>query len=204
MARSNLQLMVKPQEFFREKIHVAKTDLNLSLDDEVEFYLVNLLCDFIDPNKLNDAAAELDVLDTPMATMLQKALEAPPTQQVKIFKTMGDTSLYFAGFFQDYFNRKAFDINYYISLGSTAYSSVSNLMRDRHGDDHFTDMYEDLSGKFPQLVEILATVSDMQMRDNPNILAIYDRWNRNKSDRLRKTLEKLGINPISTPYKVAQ
>ncbi len=200
MGAIQLDLNVKPQEFFREKVSEAAARQKLKMSDDVEFYVVNLLCEFIAPTKLETPVGRLDALETPLALMLREAVEAPPAQQLRIFKFLGDTSLYLAGFFQDYFNRKAFDIDYYISLGQNAYDNVSSLMRDVHGDDHFTEVYGTLASQFKPLVEVVADVSELPGNVQPlDILAVYDRWNRNQdSERLRAKLTNVGIIPIPT------
>jgi hypothetical protein len=191
-------LLVGPQEFFREKITVAAANQKLSIPNDVEFYVVNLLCGFIAPGRLETIEGELNALETPLAIMLKQALEAPPAHKLKIYKYLGDTSLYFAGFFQDYFNRKAFDIDYYITLGSTAYQNVAGIMREQHSDDQFGGTFRNLSNKFHNLVELIAEVSELPGNTGKpiDILAIYDRWTRNNSDRLRRMLHDAGITPI--------
>ncbi len=205
MGAPQLDLDVKPQEFFREKITAAIAKQKVQVTDDVEFYLVNLLCEFIAPGKLETVSGEMNAFETPLAMMLKKALEAPPTTQLRIYKYLGDTSLYFSGFFQDYFNRKAFDINYYISLGATAYGNVSTLMRDQHSDEHFADMYGLLADNFRLMVEVVAEAAEMPGNVQPmDILAIYDRWNRTNSERLRRKLNEQGIIPLPTPYREKQ
>jgi hypothetical protein len=205
MGALQLDLDVKPQEFFREKITAAIAKQRVTVTDDVEFYLVNLLCEFIAPGKLDTIQGELNALETPLALMLKNALEAPPTTRMRIYKYLGDTSLYFAGFFQDYFNRKCFDINYYISLGASAYDNVSSLMRDQHSDAAFAGMYGSLAAKFHQMVEIVAEASEMPGNVQPlDILATYDRWNRTNSERLRRKLNEQGIIPLPTPYREKQ
>ena len=204
MGAPQLQL-VKPEEFFREKVSKAIVNQKVQIGDDLEFYLVNLLCEFIVPGKLETLAGEMSALETPLAIMLKEAMEAPPATRLKIFKYLGDTSLYFAGFFQDYFNRKTYDISYYIALGSSAYNNVSVLMRDHHGDDQFTVMYNGLADRFRDLVEVVAEVSETPGDTRPiDILAIYDRWNRNNSDRLRRMLNQVGITPVSVPFREKQ
>lgn len=205
MGAPQLQILVKPQEFFREKVTEAIANQNLRVGDDIEFYLVNLLCQFIAPGKLETVTGEMNALETPLALMLKEAMEAPPHVRLRIFKYLGDTSLYFAGFFQDYFNRKTFDIGYYISLGSSAYNNVSTLMRDHHGDEHFTAMYNGLADKFRELVDVVAEVSETPGEARPvDILAIYDRWTRSNSERLRRMLNKVGITPIPVPTRDKQ
>jgi hypothetical protein len=200
-----LQLLVRPHEFFYEKVTQALANQQVRLSDEVEFYVVNLLCEFIVPGKLETVTGQLDALATPLALMLKEAVEAPPAQKLRIFKYLGDTSLYYAGFFQDYFNRKAFNLDYYIAIGASAYSNVSTIMRDQHGDDQFTEIYSGLAEKFDTIVEVVAEVSETPGAAKPiDLLAIYDRWTRNHSDRLARLLNKAGITPIPMPVRDKQ
>ena len=200
-----LQLLVRPHEFFYEKVTQALANQQVRLSDEVEFYVVNLLCEFIVPGKLETVTGQLDALATPLALMLKEAVEAPPAQKLRIFKYLGDTSLYYAGFFQDYFNRKAFNLDYYIDIGASAYSNVSTIMRDQHGDDQFTEIYSGLAEKFDTIVEVVAEVSETPGAAKPiDLLAIYDRWTRNHSDRLARLLNKAGITPIPMPVRDKQ
>lgn len=198
-------LLIKPREFFREKVSHAISNQKLKVSEDVEFYLVNLLCDFISPLAIEDLG-EKDILEIPLAEIFKLALESPPEKQVKIYKILGDTSLYVSGYFQDYFNRKTYDIDYYITLGSTAYSSVSDLMKSKKSSqNHFSGVYSHLSKNFHNLVEVVAEVSDLLgTPGNENLLAIYDRWTKNKSERLKRKLENSGISPIDVNTKVTQ
>ncbi|MGE0173881.1 MAG: hypothetical protein AB7T49_13885 [Oligoflexales bacterium] len=197
--------IVKPEEYFRTEVHSAVSSLKINLDSQIEYYLVNLLCDFIEPRKDLDGEQQIDVFNTPLAIMLKSAMEATPDTKVKIYKRLGDTSLYFAGFFQEYFNKKTFDVSYYITMGSTAYNNISEIVRYRHSDAHFTKMYQDLAKEFKNLVEVIATISEQFIdRTDKNLLATYERWTKTQSDRLRKILENEGINPININFKQAQ
>ena len=205
MGEPQLQLLIRPHEFFYEKVTQALANQQVQLSDEVEFYVVNLLCEFIVPGKLETVTGQLDALATPLALMLKEAVEAPPAQKLRIFKYLGDTSLYYAGFFQDYFNRKAFNLDYYIAIGASAYNNVSTIMRDQHGDDQFTEIYSGLAEKFDASVEVVAEVSETPGAAKPiDLLAIYDRWTRNHSERLARLLNKAGITPIPMPVRDKQ
>lgn len=198
---------VSAQEFFHDKVKLAVEKHNISLNDDVQFYIVNLLCDFIDPSKMMPERGQSgNILDMPLAMMLKDAVESPfPSQKFKIFKKLGDTSLYVSGFFQDYFNRKCFDIDYFITMGRNAYGHLSSSFKEKNSEDQFIDLYSKLSEKFNDLVEVVAEVSDMHAVNNPsNILSIYDRWTKTQSDRLRKLLEENGITPIPVNLKKVQ
>lgn len=197
MGAPALQVMASPHEFFRDKIAEAVTNQKIVLSDDIEFYLVNLLCDYIAPKKLESFYGQYDPLETPIAFLLKEAIEAPPSYRAKIYKHLGDTSLYLAGFFQDFFNRKTYDIKYYIDMGQSAYSNVSSIMREQHGDKHFSAMYGTLSTQFKSLVEVVAEVSETpESVGAADILSLYDRWTRTNSGRLLRILQNAGISPI--------
>lgn len=195
--------LVHPADFFRTKVSSAATALNLQLKGEIEFYLVNLLCEFIQPQQLS--VDEIDLLDTPLALIYKKALESTPDMQVKLYKRLGDTSLYIAGYFQDSLNRKTVGASYYINMGATAYEKISIIMRDRHGDANFVRIYAELAKEFKNLVNLVTEVSeDIPGDAHRNIVAIYERWHRTGSAKLRKILEDQGISPVPRGSKLSQ
>ena len=205
MEAQKLSCVLQPQEFFRDRVAEVASKQRYELDENLEFYLVNLLCDFIVPSKLETLGGELDALETPLALMMKQALEVPPSQQSRIYKYMGDTSLYLGGFFQDSLNRKSFDLEYYIQLGASAYGSVARIMKEQHGDRHFAELYSRLAVTFADLIELVAEVGEpmSQGKAAGNLLALYDRWTRTNSERLRVRLAENGIEavPISTQQK---
>jgi hypothetical protein len=201
---SNLELNVSASEFFRSEICTAADQLNVNLNDELEFYLVQLMTDFMMSANLQDAGTSIHRLETPLALILQKAHEAPEDQKVKILKGMGDTSLYFSGFFQDYFNRKLFSVDYYITMGRTAYDNVSHILEDQFGDAEFSKMYRTLSERFQDFVDVLGAVSEQSselQNSNTKILELFDRWNQTGSERIRQKLAEQGFDPVRVTRK---
>jgi hypothetical protein len=193
-----------PVDFFRDQVTNAAQSLQLRLNDDIEFYLVNLLCEFINPAQLN-IDEDMAVLDTPLAFMLKKAIESTPDIQIKVYKRLGDTSLYFAGYFQDYFARKSFDVSYYINMGAAAYNQTSTLMRTHKNDRHFSQVYLSMAQDFRSLVNLVAEVSESTpLARNRDLLTTYNRWQHTQSGTLRKILEEEGINPVPFPNKDPQ
>lgn len=191
--------LVSPRDYFRNQVSAATQSLKVQINDELEFYLVNLLCDFINPS-LIAIDDEMPILDTPLAFMLKKALESSPDTQIKVYKRLGDASLYFAGYFQESFHRKTVDLSYYINMGAAAYERTAGLMRSHRNDPHFHSIYMNLAQEFHKLVSIVAEVSDStplpQTRD---LLATYEKWQQTQSHKLRKILEEGGILPSRLP-----
>jgi hypothetical protein len=199
---AQIQLAISPSEFFRDKVNEAAHSLHIELEEHIEFYLVNLLSEFAIQPPANQPS-DIGGIETPLVFMLERALEAPPERRLKIMKKMGDVSLYVSGYFQDYFNRKLFNVSYYMDMGRSAYQSVSHLMSDVHGDEHFASMYGELSTKFHQCVDIFATIADgtNSGKSQTGLLEIYARWNDTKSERLERQLSLRGIHPIAVSKK---
>lgn len=191
---------ITPAGFFHEKVVQAQERQNLKLSENVEFYLVNLLVEFI-----QQGPAEQQ--DDCLALLLKQAVEADEGHQVHLFKRLGDTALYFSGFFQEYFTRKCFDLKYYMSMGENAYSNLSSMMsRKKNGQQQMALIYSDMSENFGSAVDILLDVSEnTQQRSKPrDLLSLYDAWLSTASQKLERELRERGVQPISVSKKCVQ
>ena len=197
VAEKKVDREIAPRQFFLNKITAAQAKNDIRIDRDVEFYLVALLCDFIQPAQ---RSPHLQQLDKPLALFLKETLEAPVHEQLTRFRILGDLSLYVGGFFQESFNRRLIDVDYYIAIGSTAYHKTA--ARAGNSSRH---VYEKLSHNFAVLVELVAEVAVVPVQSRTvDILATYDRWTRSNSQRLLQTLLELGIDPIKTDTRTPQ
>jgi hypothetical protein len=187
--KSKLALVAQPQDYFRELITQALGKKRLNTIPETEFYLVNLLSDFITTEKLSEE---------PLALMLKEALEQPETEtQRQLLRRVGDMSLYVAGFFQDSLNRKLVDVDYYIEMGGVAYKQV-----EIRTEKVQREVYGELAAKFPNFVDVLAEISDHTgVKTERDILRLYEVWVRTRSERAAKALQEAGILPNDTIKK---
>ena len=191
---------VTPTQFFHEKIVEAQEKQHLKLSENVEFYLVNLLCDYI--RSSNTSAA-----DDCLALTLKKALESPYSEKVFLYKKLADDALYYSGFFQEYFNNKSFDIRYYVTMGESAYGELSSLMRGKTTfNSTMSQIYKEMSKNFLCAVDILLHIAEetTQQGQIRNTLSIYDAWLNTNSSKLQKELFKRGISPLKVSTKKVQ
>ena len=188
-----LELIKQPHDFFREMVMGAAQKRKIRLELELEFYLVKLLSQFITVDRLFAPDPDGGRRTPTLAFMVQEALDAQTRdEQARVFRNLGDVSLYTAGYFQDSFERKLVDVDYYISMGRAAYRQVANRL------DQSVDraLFEGLSSGFSGLVDILADVSDQTTpKTEKNLLRIYEVWMRTGSDRAAKQLQEAGIIP---------
>jgi len=191
---------LSPQAFFHEKVQEAQSRQGIALTENVEFYIVNLLCDYVrvDNQKMSDDC---------LALILKKALESPSGEQIFLYKKLADTALYFSGFFQEYFNRKCFDVSYYVMMGEGAYEQLSNLMRKRTASESaMSEIYGEMASSFGTAVDILTDVSENTtgFESQRSTLSIYDAWLSTTSRKLARDLNKRGIHPVRVSKKAVQ
>ncbi|MEM6532841.1 MAG: hypothetical protein AAF654_09455 [Myxococcota bacterium] len=191
MKKSSVILSYNLQEYFKAEVEEATNTLGLELDDLLEYYLVNMLCDFSRAEQAPKPGAE------PLAFIYKRAIEAQPAERVGALKELGDIALYVAGFFTEFIERSLVDIDYYISMGGGAYANLSKLIGSQPSGDTFAELYEAMATRFAELVDVLNEMSSkvVQPTSDTDLLRLYDRWNRTGSQRLEKELFSRGLIP---------
>ena len=184
-------------EFFRERVEEAQKNQGVALRDETQFYVVNLLSEFLEAKKLHVSEDGVTV-DEPLALMYGRGIQTPSqSEKLHLLKTVGDRSLYLSGFFSDSLKRRIVDIDYYISMGEQAYSYISGLVRERRQGELFSEMFGELATKFTPVVNLLAEVSEStELTSDQDLLRLYERWLVTKSARLSDRLRDLGVLPV--------
>jgi len=178
-------------EYFKEMVESALVRQHLQADDLTEYYLVNLLCQYV---RL-DPAVHADYGE-PLAVRLARALQTGGTEQRTRLRSLGDFSLFTAGFFSDSLSRRHVDVDYYVSMGAYAYGSLSRA------EDAFRDVFAELSRKFVGFSDVLADVSARSaLTSNHDLLRIYEKWLRTGSPRDGQRLIERGIVPNSSVGK---
>lgn len=189
--KSALTLVTQPQDYFRELVTDALGRQKVSAQPETEFYLVNLLNQFMKTERLYP--------QEPLALMVKEALEEPiPAARSARFKYIGDVSLYVGGYFQDSLNRKLVDVDYYIDMGA-AYTQVAARCSE---EEILREVYQELASKFASFVEVFADVSEKTTpRSEKDLLRLYELWVRTRSERAARALQEAGILPNDTVKK---
>jgi hypothetical protein len=184
----------------------AQAKSGVKLSESVEFYLMNLLVDYIrvrDKPTSDDSSQSAEYSDC-LALMLKKALESPAPEQVGIYKHMADTALYFSGFFQEYFFTKSFDVGYYVTMGTQAYGTLASLMKNQgRTSKSLVSLYSDMCREFLPAVDVLTYVSGKTAleKNTRSTLEIYDAWLGTSSKTLEKELYSRGIIPTKVSRK---
>ncbi len=182
-------------EFFRNTVRDILQNRKVSVHETTEFYVVNLLaqatqssCENSDPNYFEE----------PLAILFGKAFSTKNQHEKYVFlKHLGDQSLFVSGFFGDSLRKKIIDIDYYISMGSQAYGSLSGISKLQTEKDIFSKTYNELADKFTSFVDLFSEISERaNMTSNQDILRLYEKWLYTKSKNLLEKLQKMGIDPV--------
>lgn len=180
-----------PAEFFKGHIESALARQQLRASGLTSYYLVDLLCRFTRPDTripFNDDDRQ------PLALRLRRALDAGGLEQRARLRNVGDFSLFMSGFFSDSLRRRSVDVDYYVSMGEYAYSSLA-----RRDEDAFGQVYAELGRKFVPFMDVLSEISERTGQTSPrDILRLYERWLRTGSTRMGQQLVEQGITPNSS------
>ena len=178
--------------FFHDHIKKSIKNQSVEITEISEHYLVHLLADFT----LTQKAFNLKSNENrPLALIYHQAQFETANKKIKLFKELGDFSLFITGFFPDSLNRKVIDVDYHISLGKGAYKNLSAVFDKIHNSD-FTLLFYELAEKFVSITHIFSEISSESFTKwNDGILRLYERWLKTRSKRDERLLCKKGIIP---------
>jgi hypothetical protein len=179
-----------PAEYFKDLVAASLARQHVRAADLTEYYLVNLLCQYI---RL-DAGAAVGEVDEPLALRLARALRSGGLEQRARLRSLGDFSLFMTGFFHDSFRRRLVDVDYYVSMGEYAYGSLARL-----DEDAFSEVFTELANKFVGFTDVLADISERTaLASHTDVLRLYEKWLRTGSERDGQRLVERGILPNSS------
>ena len=192
---ARVQLVANLQEFFRDTLHGALERQHVSVEDQTEHYVVNLLTLFARADALYEQTPQGPRLK-PLAMMLSETLEARSTgDRHRGLQRLGDVSLFIAGFFAHSFARKLVDVDYHIAMGGRAYGTLADALA-RGRSRVLAQVFAELAAKFQPLVDALNDVSETSYQHtDADILRLYEIWLKTGSRRSYRILRRLGVEP---------
>lgn len=180
--------------FFQTALNQIIDQRDLDVGDHTVVYVTNLLTTFMRSDRFYEWTPQGPTL-TPLATLYGAVAEATSLRhRQQILQRMGDVALFMAGVFAESFQRKVYDVDYYIGMGGAAYGSLSECTDDRHGR---SQTFAELSHFFADFVQVLAELCEPpDLRDDSLILRWYQTWLRTGSRRAANKLRSVGIEVI--------
>jgi hypothetical protein len=182
-------------DFFRELLALAIENQRARVQQETELYLVNLLSGFLQIESLLVREEDGTLHRKPLALLLKEALDEEGVARARALRRLGDTSLFVSGMFSESLSSSLVDIDYAIAMGSRAYDALGEVAA-RHGRGH-RSLWDELSEKFSQLVEVLNEVSERTLASsNAGLLRIYEKWMKTGSARIATLLSEHGVPAV--------
>jgi hypothetical protein len=172
------------QEYFQEAIKTALGRSKSDFSTDVQAYLVYLLTDYARADRVY---AGVNAGEEPiLVLLLERALESPPAEANRIFKHIGDSTLYLTGFFGEKTQAQGVSNSYYMSMGEDAYARLAQSTR--------VSVYEELSDAFKRLVYLLRQVSLHERKaSSEEILSWIEQYQQYKSPELQALLALNGV-----------
>lgn len=130
-------------EAFTDLVGASIEDLRLDISPYAEAYVIEVV------SGLSSGVHEMASRSVFLNELLRKALDSDGLVRREYLRVTGDVALFVSGIFPDSLeSRKTwFNLTDYIDIGQTAYSNID------------ADVFEELSVKFPQVVDVLNSVS---------------------------------------------
>jgi hypothetical protein len=179
------------RELFKLLVEEASNHQRIELGEFTEFYLVNLLSEFVTAERLFNEEEDGKKDHEPLALMYHRAQQQSREEQIKTFRRMGDVSLYKVGFFADALRGGAVGPDYYIQMGGAAYGRVADLAPG----GGFAAVYRELCEKFRPVVDVLEEIAARGLVANGPVgtLRVYETWVRTGNDKLERVLVDAGM-----------
>lgn len=190
---SQLVLNGSLKEFFKLLVGEVVRRQRVSLEEVTEFYVVNLLAEYAEAEKLFTQESEGRRETEPLALLYHRALQQDRDEKIRTLRRLGDVSLYTAGFFQQSLQDRVVGADYYMQMGRTAYGAVAELA----GPTAFASAYHELHAKFSAVVEVLEEISARGLcASGPQgQMQVFETWTRTGNERLQNVLVDAGMLP---------
>jgi hypothetical protein len=155
---------------WQNTIKDAENQCSISLQEELETYLVSLLMDYTYKPEIVKQLFAASFLD------------AYKQRNHHSLRQVGDQCLLFAGLFPHAAERKLVKISYFVDLGRSAYASISG---------ETNDLFRLLAYQFVGLMDVLQSI-----RPHPDLLPLeaYEQWTEVGSQRALRILREYSNN----------
>lgn len=178
----DVTLHTSVDEYFHDVVTEALSAVGAEASQTTEWYLVSLLGEF----------AHARITDEPLAVKLIQGADTA-AERVRTLKQVGDTSLYVSGFFAESLGRKLVDVDFYASVGSSAYGQLATQLSYGAGGTSIADVYRELSASFPQFVEVLGEVRRRVDFATSDVVKLYEQWLRTRDAWVERKLRAAGV-----------
>lgn len=148
-------LVKNSHSYFSESLQLALENSKLTLSESAQIYLVYMLEDFVSAERMFSGIERKEQIY--FIDLLNRALSSSDQEALRIFRYMGDISLYLLGFLKKITINKKMPSSYYISMGSQAYEQASHIARLYAANN--AAIFLELSEQFVPIVQAFKKMS---------------------------------------------
>lgn len=183
--KSEVEVDTSLFDWFHGRVKDAHQVVAADLSSDSELYLTALLVD----------RARTDRSELPERTLVElhlRASNAPPSEQARTYRELGDRSLYLVGYFEESLSRRTVGPGYYCDMGSAAYARVDQVFK-RWYANAFDGVFEELADRFRDCAHVLREVR-RTVDDEPDLLLrLYNLWKETGSEEAATRLRAHGL-----------
>ncbi|MFK7861762.1 MAG: hypothetical protein AB8B64_23300 [Granulosicoccus sp.] len=196
MLDNSVETLIEPttslQSFFKERIESAVEKHSINGHEDTLWYLTQLLCNYSRTHAFLDNNGTRAAL-TPLAEYYRQAIESSSMHERRqLLQRMGDVAIVVSGLFSGALNRKAIGVDYYISMGETAYSTLADESSRSSRDRSLQGIFEALANDFSDYV---VAISEVPIKpDEPkDLMTLIDDWHANRHPATARKLRTQGV-----------
>lgn len=166
-------------------VNEASNACQINLNEELQSYLVFLLMRFVEAP---------DIAKTVLALELLNSAHQQGHHKIDTLREVGDSCLLFSGLFPGRARKRRVRISYYVSMGQTAYSSLSE--QSQHNS--LAPLFSSLCEQFVPLMDILHSMRELDNQGSSlDALQAEEVWTDTGSSHALQTLQKFtNAHPI--------
>lgn len=173
--------------FFHPRVETAVAHQRAPVSPETVYYLTHLLAE--------QGRVDGSDPDATLVELRQRAVEAPRSEAVSVWKQLGDRTLVVTGYFREQLERRRISRDYYARMGATAYDALAGML----GGDGIGGLFAELAVRWHTCSDVIAEVRDEAAeRTDTDVLRLYEEWLQTGSPRVAERLRTLGLVPART------
>lgn len=196
MLENAVENLIEPttclQSFFKERIENAVEKHSINRNDDTLWYLTQLLCNYSRTSAFLDNTGHRAAL-TPLAEYYRQAIESESAyERRQLLQRLGDVAMVVSGLFSGALNRKAVGVDYYISMGEAAYSTLADESPHSSKERSLQGIFEVLANDFSDYVVALSEVP-VKSDEPQDLMTLIDDWQANKHPATARKLRTQGV-----------
>ena len=196
MLNGSVDTLIEPTEslsvFFKDRIESAMQKHGMEAHEDTLWYLTQLLCNYSRTSAFLDSNGSNATL-TPLAEYYRQSIEASTAHERRLLlQRLGDVAIVVSGLFAGALRRKAVGVNYYMSMGEAAYSTLADESPQSSRERALQGIFESLANDFSHYVTALSDIP-LKADDPQDLMSLVNQWHAEKHPAVARELRTRGV-----------